>query len=661
MNSAQKGQVDESADIDSVRIGLRTSHAATAVVLVTLLAALGVSAFKNADARDRETEYLVRVEETASSILTTQRTTQQFIEVYDDLYFGQVVSTTTTGLLSNIDFQIENFDVKDEIAADVVSDDFRDALSILASTIKDEYTYSPLAQEARAVVLRDSRNWLSDYQSRAVAKVRILAEVRATNERNQAILLFMCLALSVWLLSWISISVAQAYQRSRSIISSERAKVESARAALQHATDQLSHQAKHDALTHLPNRTTLKEKITELLAIEPSSKIMVFFCDLDRFKIVNDSLGHVTGDEILAEAAGRIAKSVDEEDFVARFGGDEFVVVSTRVEDREAGLRIAERLTRALTKPFIIDDREIHIGVSIGISSSNSDSTANQLLRNADIAMYKAKVQSNSNVKYFEELGDSFSKRLDTENALRKAITNNELLLHWQPIVNLKNSQVHTLEALVRWRRGEDILLMPKDFMAIAEDTGLIVDLGRWVIREACAAGALTEDRSVSVNVSASQLRDARFVEDLRDILAETAFAPERLIIEVTEHTVIDPAIVNEPLKRVRELGCKVALDDFGTGYSSLGLLNQLPVDIVKLDRTFTKDLADSDAKQAIVKALVQLTNALNMMLVVEGVESDAQRKTLRSLGVQHGQGYWFGEPEPGRLAKFIGSRLNSN
>jgi len=659
VNSGPKIKGEDASDIESVRIGLRTSHAATAVVLVTLLAALGVSAFRNADARDRETDYLVRVEETASSILTTQRTTQQFIEQYDDLYYGQEISTTTKTLASNIEFQLDQFDDKDEIAADVVSSDFREALSILDGTLDGIFSYNPLTQSARAVVLRESRNWLADYQSRAVANVRILAEVRATNERNQAILLFMCLALSVWLLSWISISVAQAYQRSRSIISAERAKVESARTALQHATDQLTHQAKHDALTQLPNRTTLKERITELL--NSGSSLVVFFCDLDRFKIVNDSFGHVTGDEILADAAARIAKAVGEEDFVARFGGDEFVVVSTQVEDREAGLRMAERLTRALTKPFEFENQKITIGVSIGISTSNIDSTANQLLRNADIAMYRAKAQSTSNVKYFEELGDSFSQRLDTENALRKAITNNELLLHWQPIVNLKNSQVHTLEALVRWRRGEDILLMPKDFMAIAEDTGLIVDLGRWVIREACAAGALTEDRSVSVNVSASQLRDVRFVEDLRDILAETAFAPERLIIEVTEHTVIDPAIVNQPLKRVRELGCKVALDDFGTGYSSLGLLNQLPVDIVKLDRTFTKDLADSDAKQAIVKALVQLTNALNMMLVVEGVESDAQRKTLRSLGVQHGQGYWFGEPEPGRLAKFIGSRLSSN
>jgi diguanylate cyclase (GGDEF)-like protein len=654
-------QVEDSSEIESIRIGLRTSHALTAIILVTLLAALGVSAFRNADARDRETQYLLSVEDTASSILTTQRNTQQFIELYDDMIYGQVVPTTVKGLAANIKFQLINFDEKDAIASDVVSAEFDYAFTVLTSSVQGNFAYNPLSQNARAVVLRESRNWLADYQSSAVAKVRVLAEVRATNERNQAILLFLCLALSVWLLSWISFSVADAYRRSRMIISSERAKVESARTALQHATDQLSHQAKHDALTGLPNRTTLKEKISELLAIEPRVNVVVFFCDLDRFKIVNDSLGHVTGDEILAEAASRISKAVEPEDFVARFGGDEFVVVSTMVEDREAGLRIAERLTRALSKPFVTDEQEIQIGVSIGISTSNSDSNANQLLRNADIAMYRAKAQSTSNVKHFEELGDTFSRRLDTENALRKAISNNELLLHWQPIVNLKNSQVHTLEALVRWRRGEDVLLMPKDFMAIAEDSGLIVDLGRWVIREACAAGALTEDRSVSVNVSASQLRDVRFVEDLRDILAETALPPERLIIEVTEHTVIDPAIVNQPLKRVRELGCKIALDDFGTGYSSLGLLNQLPVDIVKLDRTFTQDLADSEPKQAIVKALVQLTNALNMMLVVEGVESDAQRKTLRSLGVLHGQGYWFGKPEPGRLAKFIGSRLNAN
>ena len=658
MTTLQDSFADES-EIESVRIGLRTSHAATAVVLVTLLAALGVSAFRNADARDRETQYLVRVEETATTILTTQRTTQQFIQIYDDMYLGQEVLSTTKSLASNIASQVESFGDKDPIAENVVSSEFKNAMNILEGTIEDRFTYNPLSQNARALVLRESRNWLADYQSQAVTQVRILAEVRATNERNQAILLFMCLALSVWLLSWISISVAQAYQRSRQIIGAERAKVESARAALQHATDQLTHQAKHDALTNLPNRTTLREKISELLFSK--QKIVVFFCDLDRFKVVNDSLGHVTGDEILSEAASRLAKTISNDDFVARFGGDEFVVVSTQVDDRESGLRIAERLTRALSKPFLVEGKEIQIGVSIGIATSNTDSTASQLLRNADIAMYRAKAQSNSNVKYFDELGDSFNQRLDTENALRKAISNNELLLHWQPIVNLKNSQVHTLEALVRWRRGEDILLMPKDFMSIAEDSGLIVDLGRWVIREACAAGALTDDRSISVNVSASQLRDIRFVEDLRDILAETALPPERLIIEVTEHTVIEPGIVNQPLKRVRELGCKVALDDFGTGYSSLGLLNQLPVDIVKLDRTFTTDLADNSAKQAIVKALVQLTTALNMMLVVEGVESDAQRKTLRSLGVQHGQGYWFGEPEPGRLAKFIGSRLSSN
>jgi EAL domain-containing protein (putative c-di-GMP-specific phosphodiesterase class I) len=298
-----------------------------------------------------------------------------------------------------------------------------------------------------------------------------------------------------------------------------------------------------------------------------------------------------------------------------------------------------------LSKPFVTDEQEIQIGVSIGISTSNSDSNANQLLRNADIAMYRAKAQSSSNVKHFEELGDTFSRRLDTENALRKAISNNELLLHWQPIVNLKNSQVHTLEALVRWRRGEDVLLMPKDFMAIAEDSGLIVDLGRWVIREACAAGALTEDRSVSVNVSASQLRDVRFVEDLRDILAETALPPERLIIEVTEHTVIDPAIVTQPLKRVRELGCKIALDDFGTGYSSLASLKNFNFDYLKIDSHFVKTLAPESLDASLVSAMVAMAKGLNLESIAEGVETEQQAHLLREMGCTHAQGYLFSRP----------------
>ena len=235
---------------------------------------------------------------------------------------------------------------------------------------------------------------------------------------------------------------------------------------------------------------------------------------------------------------------------------------------------------------------------------------------------------------------------------LRKAVSDDQLLLHWQPIVNLKNSQVHTLEALLRWNRPGTGLMRPDEFLPIAQDSGLIVDIGRWVLRNACAAGALTDDRAVSVNVSATELRQVRFVDELIETLRDTGLPPQRLVIEVTEQTLIDPAVVTAPLRRVRELGARVALDDFGTGYSSLSLLHLLPVDIVKLDRTFAKDLAASPANQAVIKALVQATNALGMQLVVEGVESDQQRRLLRSLGVQHGQGYWFGEPEPGRLLR---------
>jgi predicted signal transduction protein with EAL and GGDEF domain len=326
------------------------------------------------------------------------------------------------------------------------------------------------------------------------------------------------------------------------------------------------------------------------------------------------------------------------------------VVVCADIEDNAAALRTAERITRALSKPFDMHGDEAFIGVSIGIATARTGSTANQILRDADIAMYRAKASPGAHIEVFDITADSYSERFDTENALRRAIHSNQLLLHWQPIVNLKNGQAHTLEALVRWDRPGSGVLLPAEFMGIAEDSGLIVELGRWVINAACSAAALTDDRSVAVNVSARQLRDIRFVDDLREILAESGLPPERLILEVTEHTVIDSAVVNAPLRRVRELGVRIALDDFGTGYSSLGLLNRLPVDIVKLDRAFVREITTSEPNQAIVKALVQLTAALNMMLIVEGVESDSQRKTLRSLGVLHGQGYWFGQPEPGRL-----------
>jgi diguanylate cyclase (GGDEF)-like protein len=392
------------------------------------------------------------------------------------------------------------------------------------------------------------------------------------------------------------------------------------------------------------------ENLSIALNEKAQQPVTVFFCDLDRFKVVNDSLGHAIGDELLIEAAVRLASAVREQDFVARFGGDEFVVVCTDIEDNAAALRMAERITRALSKPFDMHGDEAFIGVSIGIATSRIDSTANQMLRDADIAMYRAKALPGAHIEVFDITADSYSVRFDTENALRRAINNNQLLLHWQPIVNLKNGQAHTLEALVRWDRPGAGILLPAEFMGIAEDSGLIVELGRWVISAACSAAALTDDRSVAVNVSARQLRDIRFVDDLREILAESGLPPERLILEVTEHTVIDSAVVNAPLRRVRELGVRVALDDFGTGYSSLGLLNRLPVDIVKLDRAFVREITTNEPNQAIVKALVQLTAALNMMLIVEGVESDAQRKTLRSLGVLHGQGYWFGQPEPGRI-----------
>ncbi|MFZ9308887.1 MAG: putative bifunctional diguanylate cyclase/phosphodiesterase [Candidatus Nanopelagicales bacterium] len=639
----------ETADtLEDLGGGLRSSHIAAGLVLVVLLAALGFSAVANADARDQETAYLTTVEETASTILLAQQQTLDVFSRAESEVGNRSASETLVRALEKLSRQVNRFGMEDEVAGGIVTEDFQSTLSEMKLWENTTISATTLTLYRNQMV-PEARRWLTDYQTMAVEKIKILASARAVNERNQAILLFTSLALFVSLLSWISISVAKTYRKAKLLISDEESKVSSAKTALAHATNQLSYQAKHDALTNLPNRIALYEKLSQFLADEPDN-VVVYFCDLDRFKVVNDSRGHAVGDELLVAAAGRLAKSVSDGDFLARFGGDEFVVISKTPMDRDSILRTAERFIRQLSKPFDIDDYEAYIGLSIGIATSKPNSSVNQLLRDADIAMYRAKGRPGLHITFYDEIGERLSRQLDTENALRQAIVRNELVLHWQPIVNLKNSQVHTMEALLRWRHPNGELLLPQEFLSVAEDSGLIVQMGQWVLRNACMAGSLTEDRNVSVNVSARQLQEVTFVDDLMSILSSTNFAPERLIIEVTENSLIDTSLVGGPLTRVRELGCKIALDDFGSGYSSLGLLERLPVDIIKLDRAFVKEVATSEASQAIIKSLVQLANALGMMFIAEGVETDAQRKALRSLGVLNAQGYWFGQPEASRL-----------
>lgn len=639
----------ETADtLEDLGGGLRSSHIAAGLVLVVLLAALGFSAVANADARDQETAYLTTVEETASTILLAQQQTLDVFSRAESEIGNRSASDTLVRALEKLSRQVNRFGVEDEVAGGIVTEDFQSTLTAMKLWENTAISSTTLTLYRNQMV-PEARRWLADYQTMAVEKIKILASARAVNERNQAILLFTSLALFVSLLSWISISVAKTYRKAKLLISDEESKVSSAKTALAHATNQLSYQAKHDALTNLPNRIALYEKLSQFLADEPDN-VVVYFCDLDRFKVVNDSRGHAVGDELLVAAAARLAKSVSDGDFLARFGGDEFVVISKTQMDRDSILRTAERFIRQLSKPFDIDDYEAYIGLSIGIATSKPNSSVNQLLRDADIAMYRAKGRPGLHITFYDEIGDRLSRQLDTENALRQAIVRNELVLHWQPIVNLKNSQVHTMEALLRWRHPNGELLLPQEFLSVAEDSGLIVQMGQWVLRNACMAGSLTDDRNVSVNVSARQLQEVTFVDDLMSILSSTNFAPERLIIEVTENSLIDTSLVGGPLTRVRELGCKIALDDFGSGYSSLGLLERLPVDIIKLDRAFVKEVATSEASQAIIKSLVQLANALGMMFIAEGVETDAQRKVLRSLGVLNAQGYWFGQPEASRL-----------
>lgn len=617
-----------------------------------LLAALGTSAFRNAEARDLETNYLASVETATAHLIDAQRQSLSLSESMKTFSEGYSTASAVRSQVTLTD---------DAIRRAILADPSLD-LKVKSKPLELLDRIEDLANQAnpspadmlrlRSELISAGRGWLAEYQTAAMAEIKELSANRATNERNQGALLIICLVISGGLLTWTGSSVASAYRRAQTLIAAEEAKVASSRAALDHASGQLAHQARHDALTGLPNRTTIREKLEQSLKDANGQTITVLFCDLDRFKFVNDSLGHAIGDQLLIEAAARIQRSVGEEGWVGRIGGDEFVIISDQLADEESTLRLAERIQNSFHRPFEAGGTSAIVGVSIGIARSTEESTANQLLRAADVAMYRAKGELTGDFSRLDSGDDPFRGRFDTEMALRKAVTEQQFVIHWQPIVNLKNSQVHTLEALIRWERPGSGLVSPKDFLDVAEDSGLIHEIGRWVIQNACAAGALTVDRAVSVNVTASQLRHANFVEELRSTLAQTQFPPERLVIEVTEGSVIDPDVVQPALARVKELGVKVALDDFGTGYSSLSLLHRLPVDIVKLDRSFVRDLAESQANQAVIKALVQTTSALNMQLIVEGVESDQQRRLLRSLGVQNGQGYWFGEPEPGRLLR---------
>lgn len=418
---------------------------------------------------------------------------------------------------------------------------------------------------------------------------------------------------------------------------------------------QLSHQAFHDPLTGLANRALFKDRVEHAFAraVRNPRPVIVLFLDLDNFKKINDSLGHDAGDQLLVEVARRILACVRVNDTVARLGGDEFAVLldGASVED---SVRVAERILEDLPISYTIEDNEVVVGTSIGIADSGTGSNAEDLLRNADAAMYRAKGSGKGRYAVFEpDMHTQAVDQFDLEVGLRRALQRAEFTLHYQPIVDFQTGQLAGFEALVRWNHPERGLLAPHAFIPLAEETGLIVALGRWVLMEACMRVRQWQVRystgfplMISVNVSGRQITEPDFVETVEAALRQSGLAAESLVLEITESVVIErTGPVLGRLQQLRNVGVRIAIDDFGTGYSSLSAIHTLPVDVLKIDRSFVAGMEAEGGDCGVLRAILNLGETLGLCTVAEGIETEHQRLQLQSLGCQLGQGFYLGRP----------------
>jgi diguanylate cyclase (GGDEF)-like protein len=426
---------------------------------------------------------------------------------------------------------------------------------------------------------------------------------------------------------------------------------------LEEANAQLQHVATHDALTGLPNRLLLADRLNQAIAHAERhrQRFAVLVVDLDRFKSINDSLGHLAGDALLKDVCQRLRQVLRKADTLARLGGDEFVLILNEIAGPQGAEAVASKVLADIARPVLVSELELHISASIGISICPDDGTdAETLLQHADAAMYHAKNKGRGAYQFFAPAMNAFARdRLELENGLRRALEQREFVLHYQPKVDVRTGRVDSAEALVRWRHPTRGLVPPLDFVPLAEETGLIIPIGEWVIREACrqayawqAAGL--RPLRVAVNLSAKQFKQTNLVESIRTALRLARLEPRFLEIELTESAVMQDAEQSiEILRELSELGVRISVDDFGTGYSSLSYLRRLPLDKLKIDRAFIRELATSRDDAEIVRAIVSLAHTLRLKVIAEGVETPEQLEFLRTLGCDQYQGYHYSAPMP--------------
>jgi diguanylate cyclase (GGDEF)-like protein len=420
----------------------------------------------------------------------------------------------------------------------------------------------------------------------------------------------------------------------------------------QRAEERIAHMARHDALTDLPNRALLRERLEyELKRVKRGECLAVLCLDLDHFKSVNDTLGHPIGDELLKVVAERLRRCTREHDTIARLGGDEFAIIMTAMEKPSDAAILSRRVRDSITKPYDLDGHQIVADISIGISVAPVDaSEPDQLLKNADMALYGAKADGRGAYRFFEpEMDARMQQRRELEMDLRKALANAEFELYYQPLVDLQNNGITGFEALLRWHHPVRGLISPADFIPIAEETGLIIPLGEWVLRRACEETASWPgDLKVAVNLSPSQLKSKNLVEVVTSALAESGMAATRLQLEITESVLMQNTFATlATLHQLRALGVQIAMDDFGTGYSSLSYLRSFPFDKIKIDRSFIEDLSNGAEPLAIVRAIASLAKSLSMVSTAEGVETLQQLEKLQGVGCTEMQGYVFSQARP--------------